>query len=178
MEPLCLEPSKALIISSADTRTFLRAGFLNSHLDPELSTSAHWSKINGIQKFHYQWGAWYLKKLSVRTSILLNEPSSLVSTCTLRSMQPIVSTRVWSRFILPFFLICFVLFSYSTWGLPIISNWYLLYICFAPHCDLHFQSPFCLFCLVSIVNLVAVSLASVTSGILVSYLLCLCFIKS
>lgn len=29
MEPLCLEPSKALIISSADTRTFLRAGFLN-----------------------------------------------------------------------------------------------------------------------------------------------------
>jgi len=29
MEPLCLEPSSALIISSADTRTFLRAGFLN-----------------------------------------------------------------------------------------------------------------------------------------------------
>lgn len=29
MEPLCLEPRSALIISSADTRTFLRAGFLN-----------------------------------------------------------------------------------------------------------------------------------------------------
>ncbi len=42
------------------------------------------------------------KKLSVRTSILLNG-SYLVSICTLRSMQPIVRTRVWSRFILPFF---------------------------------------------------------------------------
>lgn len=29
MEPLCLEPRSALIISSADTLTFLRAGFLN-----------------------------------------------------------------------------------------------------------------------------------------------------
>lgn len=29
MEPLCLEPSRARIISSAETRTFLRAGFLN-----------------------------------------------------------------------------------------------------------------------------------------------------
>lgn len=29
MEPLCLEPRRALIISSADTLTFLRAGFLN-----------------------------------------------------------------------------------------------------------------------------------------------------
>ena len=29
MEPLCLEPRRARIISSADTLTFLRAGFLN-----------------------------------------------------------------------------------------------------------------------------------------------------
>src|SRR4029434_9090901 len=29
MVPLCLEPSSALIISSAETRTFLRGGFLN-----------------------------------------------------------------------------------------------------------------------------------------------------